>query len=113
MIFSISSTLDKAEKITEATFVGLNIWERQHIEEWVRANPEILGEDLLIPTIELGRFINSGDRLDTLALDRDGNWVVVELKRDAAAGYADLQAIRYAAMISSMTIEKLLPSYIA
>src|SRR5439155_26490753 len=91
----------------------LNIWERQHIEEWVRANPEILGEDLLVLTIEFDRFTNSSDRLDILALDRDGNLVVVELKRDAAAGYTDLQAIRYAAMVSSMTIEKLLPYYIA
>ena len=39
--------------------------------------------------------------------------VVVELKRDSVSGYADLQAIRYAAMVSSMTIDKVLPYYIA
>jgi hypothetical protein len=113
MIFSISAALNKAEKIQSGTFVGLNIWERQHIEEWVRENPEILGEDLLVLTIEFDRFVNSSDRLDLLALDRDGNLVVVELKRDSAAGYADLQAIRYAAMVSSMTIDKLIPYYTA
>ncbi len=113
MIFSISGALEKAEKIQSGTFVGLNIWERQHIEEWVRENPEILGEDLLVLTIEFDRFVNSSDRLDLLALDRDGNLVVVELKRDSAAGYADLQAIRYAAMVSSMTIDKLIPYYTA
>ncbi|MDR3555046.1 MAG: hypothetical protein P4L55_09860 [Syntrophobacteraceae bacterium] len=113
MIFSISSSLDKATKITESSFNGLNIWERQHIEEWVRTNPEMLGEDLLVVSIEFDRFINSSDRLDILALDRYGNLVVVELKRDSAAGYADLQAIRYAAMVSSMTIEVLIPYYIA
>lgn len=113
MIFSISHGLDKAQKISESTFAGLNIWERTHIEEWVRSNPEILGEDLLILSIEFDRFVNSSDRLDILALDRNGNLVVVELKRDSAAGLADLQAIRYAAMVSSMTIEKLLPYYIA
>jgi hypothetical protein len=113
MIFSISGTLDKAEKIQSGTFIELNIWERQHIEEWVRENPEILGEDLLVLTIEFDRFVNSSDRLDLLALDRDGNLVVVELKRDSAAGYADLQAIRYAAMVSSMTIDKLIPYYTA
>lgn len=113
MIFSISNGLDKAEKISEATFVGLNIWERTHIEEWVRSNPEILGEDLLVLTSEFDRFVNSADRLDILALDRNGNLVVIELKRDSAAGYADLQALRYAAMVSSMTIDKLLPYYIA
>jgi hypothetical protein len=113
MIFLISGTLDKADKIAAETFVGLNIWERQHIEEWVRGNPEILGEELLILTIEFDRFVNSSDRLDLLALDRAGNLVVVELKRDSASGYADLQAIRYAAMVSSMTIDKLLPYYLA
>jgi hypothetical protein len=113
MIFSISGALDKAEKIQSGTFIGLNIWERQHIEEWVRESPEILGEDLLVLTIEFDRFVNSSDRLDLLALDRDGNLVVVELKRDSAAGYADLQAIRYAAMVSSMTIDKLIPYYTA
>jgi len=113
MIFSISGELSKAEKIVADTFIGLNIWERQHVEEWVRANPEILGEDLLILSIEFDRFVNSNDRLDVLALDRDGYLVVVELKRDSAAGYADLQALRYAAMVSSMTIEKLIPYYIA
>lgn len=113
MIFSISSNLDKASKITETSFSGLNIWERQHIEEWVRTNPEMLGEDLLVVSIEFDRFSNSNDRLDVLALDRSGNLVVVELKRDSAAGYADLQAIRYAAMVSSMTVEVLIPYYIA
>jgi hypothetical protein len=113
MIFSISGTLDKADKISPSSFTGLNIWERRHIEEWIRGNPEILGEDLLILTIEFDSFINSSDRLDILALDRNGNLVIVELKRDLVSGYADLQAIRYAAMVSSMTIDKLLPYYIA
>ena len=113
MIFSISSGLDKVSKITESSFTDLNIWERQHIEEWIRTNPEMLGEDLLVVSTEFDRFTNSNDRLDVLALDRSGNLVVIELKRDSAAGYADLQAIRYAAMVSSMTIEILIPYYVS
>ena len=113
MIFSISKNLEKASKISESSFTGLNIWERQHIEEWVRTNPEMLGEDLLVVSIEFDRFSNSSDRLDVLALDRSGNLVVIELKRDSAAGYADLQAIRYAAMVSSMTVAVLIPYYIS
>ncbi|WP_457096836.1 hypothetical protein [Lysobacter sp. P5_B9] len=113
MIFSISPALDKATKVSANSFVGLSIWERTHIEEWVRSNPEILGEDLLVVSIEFDRFSASSDRLDLLAVDRQGNLVVVELKRDSAAGYADLQAIRYAAMVSSMTLDKLVPHYVA
>ncbi|WP_375170304.1 hypothetical protein [Marinobacter sp.] len=113
MIFSVSENLGEARKILPSSFTSLNIWERKHIEEWVRSNPELLGENLLIVSIEFDRFSNSNDRLDVLALDRSGNLVVIELKRDSAAGYADLQAIRYAAMVSSMTVEVLLPYYIA
>lgn len=113
MIFSISPDLDKATKVSANSFIGLSIWERTHIEEWVRSNPEILGEDLLVVSIEFDRFTASSDRLDILAVDRQGNLVVVELKRDSAAGYADLQAIRYAAMVSSMTLDKLVPYYVA
>ncbi len=113
MIFAIGSSLDRAEKISPRTLIELNIWERQHVEEWIRVNPEMLGKDLLILTVEFDRFVQSSDRLDLLALDRSGKLVVIELKRDSAAGYADLQAIRYAAMVSSMTVDKLLPYYVA
>jgi len=57
-------------------------------------------------SVEFDRFSNSSDRLDVLALDRSGNLVVIELKRDSAAGYAELQAIRYAAMVANMTWEQ-------
>ena len=113
MFFTISKDHKSISKIDSESFVNLNIWERQHIEEWVRKSPEILGEDLLIVSSEFDRFEGSKDRLDLLAIDRMGNLVVIELKRDSFAGYADLQAIRYAAMISAMTIDKLLPYYIS
>lgn len=45
----------------------------------------MLGEDLLVVSIEFDRFSNSSDRLDVLAMDRSGNLVVIELKRDSAA----------------------------
>lgn len=101
------------EKIDSGNFGSLNIWERSHIQEWIRKVPEILGEDLLIVSIEFDKFTNSNDRLDVLAIDTKGNLVVIELKRDGFAGYADLQAIRYAAMVSSMTLAKLIPYYIS
>ncbi len=113
MILSVQNGLKSFEKIEPTSFCELNIWERHHIQEWIRQAPEILGEELLVVSIEFDRFVNSHDRLDVLAIDRQGNIVVVELKRDAYAGYADLQAIRYAAMVSSLTIDNLLPYYIA
>lgn len=103
---NVSSNISKS-------FEELKIWERSHIQEWIRKSPTILGEELLILSIEFDKFQQSSDRLDILAMDKKGNLVVVELKRDSFAGYADLQAIRYAAMVSSMTINKILPYYLA
>ena len=108
MLFVVSEDLSNIEKIESQSFISLDVWERTHIQEWIRRYPEILGEDLLIVNMEFNRFEGSRDRLDLLALDRSGNLVVVELKRDSFAGYADLQSIRYAAMVSTMTIEQLL-----
>jgi RecB family endonuclease NucS len=113
MILAVKDGLKSFEKIESSSFVELNIWERHHIQEWIRQAPEILGEELLVVSIEFDRFVNSSDRLDVLAIDRQGNLVIIELKRDAFAGYADLQSIRYAAMVSSMTIDRLLPYYLA
>jgi len=113
MIFSISNDYGKIDKVSSGSFIGLNIWERQHIEEWISQSPEMLGEDLLVVSTEFDRFEGAKDRLDVLAIDRKGNLVVIEVKRDSFAGYADLQAVRYAAMVSTMTIEKLLPYYIS
>ncbi len=111
MIFVISDNLGEIERVESSSFVALNVWERTYIQEWVRRHPEILGGDLLIVSMEFDRFLGSRDRLDLLAVDRKGNLVVVELKRNPSADYADLQSIRYAAMISTMTIEQLLPYY--
>ena len=111
MILVVNKDLTSFEKVDAGSFAALNIWERQHVQEWIRQTPEILGEELLVVSIEFDRFDNSSDRLDVLAIDRSGNLVVVELKRNSFAGYADLQSIRYAAMVSSMTIQKLLPYY--
>jgi hypothetical protein len=99
-------------KVQAGKFTEFSIWERVHIQEWIRQAPEILGEDLLIVSMEFDRFKQSADRLDLLALDRRGNLVVVELKRDGLASYADLQALRYAAMVSAMTVERLLPYFV-
>ncbi len=113
MIYSISKDKHSIAAVQASTFKNLDIWERRDIQEWVRKCPQILGENLLILSIEFDRFSNSNDRLDILALDTEGNLVVIELKRDSAAGLADLQAIRYAAMVSSMTIDMVIPYFIA
>ena len=69
------------------------------LEDWIMADPSILGEPLLL----LGRQVaipDIGDKLDILALDPQGNAVVVELKRGKLTDPADMQALRYASYVS-------------
>ena len=74
----------------------------EHLENWIMANPAVIGEPLLI----LGRQVmipNIRDRIDVLALDPQGNSVVIELKRGQLADPVDMQALRYASYISKWT----------
>ncbi|WP_186293717.1 hypothetical protein [Shewanella xiamenensis] len=41
-----------------------------------------------------------------MAIDRNANLVVIELKRDDTGAHMELQALRYAAMIANMTFDK-------
>jgi len=69
LIFSVGENLKEIEQIDAGSFTSFSIWERTHIQEWIRTNPKILGEELLIVSMEFDRFVNSSDRLDLLALD--------------------------------------------
>lgn len=91
---------------TPATFRDLHLYERGDLQRLLRAQPEALGEPLLIVSEEFGSWEDSRRRLDLLALDQLGNLVVIELKRTEDGGHMELQALRYAAMVSSMTFDE-------
>jgi hypothetical protein len=90
-----------AERISLAD-AGLR--EREHLQEWVLAHPEIIGPGVMIVTFEFDKWSSASgeqkDRLDVLGLGQDGRIVVAELKRGRAPDTVDMQAIKYAAMAS-------------
>lgn len=63
--------------------------------------------DILIVAKELSPWKNINCRIDLLGIDKAANLVVIELKRTEDGGHMELQAIRYAAMISALTFEEL------
>jgi hypothetical protein len=63
--------------------------------------PELVGEDLLVLGRQLREFEEDVDRLDVLAVDRDGELVLVELKVSTDFRVTDLQALAYAGAYAS------------
>lgn len=106
MIFLIDKNKELKKIIEEVNFSNLGILERTHMEEWISKSPEILGEELLTITTEYDKFDKTNKRLDILAIDKKGKLVVIELKRDVAEAFVDLQAIHYAAYCSTLTLDQ-------
>ena len=99
-MFRINPDNRESEKITEVEFSRLGLQERRDIQEWIVANPGILGDDLLIIGKEFSGFDLTNERLDLLAVDEDGKLVIIELKRDDTGADAHWQAIKYASYFS-------------
>ncbi|MGH3906220.1 MAG: DUF5655 domain-containing protein [Pseudonocardiaceae bacterium] len=110
MVFTVSGATATAARPIGLADAGFK--ERQHLQEWVIAHPEVLGADVKIVAFEFGRWAaNSGalerDRLDVLALDSVGRLIVAELKRDKAPDTIEMQALKYAALVSRFTRDHL------
>lgn len=99
-LFRINSENRQSDRVEEVDFARLGLRERQDIQEWIAANPEILGDDLLIVDKEFSGFEGINERLDLLAVDADGRLVIIELKRDDTGADAHWQAIKYASYLS-------------
>jgi len=116
-------SLSTPDKMEELTLQALGVTEAV-LEEFVRKNIGLLfpeGETLLV----VGQQIRNqqGGRSDLVAVDGDGNIVLIELKRDAADMAArkeafEFQAIRYAANYALLAntedlVNQLFASYVS
>jgi hypothetical protein len=98
-------------QVSKTTFAAEAILERRHLQAAVRDRIEVLGDDLLVVAEEFGEFEDTHRRIDLLCVDRSARLVVVELKRTEDGGHMELQALRYAAMVSVMTFDELVSTY--
>ena len=107
-LFRVDPDSKESVKVDEVDFSHLGLLERQDIQEWIVANPEILGDDLLIIAKEFSDFDRTSERLDLLAIDRDGKLAIIELKRDHSGVDTHWQAIKYASYLRRATHEDIL-----
>ncbi len=99
-------TPDAFQPLSQASFANLKVRERDDLQRLLRTQIDVLGDDLYVLTEEFGDWDESRRRIDLLAMDRQANLVVIELKRTHDGGHMEPQAIRYASMVSAMTFER-------
>lgn len=92
--------------IEEASFSEAKVMERGDLQRILRNQIAVLGQELYVLAEEFGDWEDSKRRIDLLAIDREANLVVIELKRTTDGGHMELQAVRYASMVSTMTFEQ-------
>lgn len=110
-MYIVNKDTKETSKIDETTFKTYGLKERKDIQEWIANNPSILGEELLIIQKEFDGFNNTNERLDLLALDKEGNIVVIENKLDDSGKDVVWQAMKYAGYCSSLKKENVKDIY--
>jgi hypothetical protein len=85
------------------------------LEDWLESNPDGIIEDESILVIGRQVLTNLGGFIDLVGLDRKGNVIVVELKRNRTPRDALAQALEYASFIERLDmsqLESILRSYL-
>lgn len=110
-MFRIDHEKNAIEKIERQTFSGLAFTERDHLQEWIAKLPDCLGEDLLIIQKEFSGFDETRERLDLLALDKNGQLVIIENKLDDSGRDVVWQALKYASYCAALSRTKIVDVY--
>ncbi|MFT5307265.1 MAG: hypothetical protein ACJAYO_002067 [Thalassolituus oleivorans] len=110
-MFKIDSTTNRITPLQARKFGDLNFTERNHLQEWLANMPEALGEELLVIQKEFDGFDDTRERLDLLALDKDGNLVIIENKLDDTGRDVVWQTLKYASYCSSLSKLQIIEIY--
>jgi hypothetical protein len=101
-------SLNEAEAVT---YGAAGVLERADLQRLLRSQIQTISPDTMVICDEFGDWEDSRRRIDLLCLDKDANLIVIELKRTETGGHMELQAIRYAAMVSTMTFEQVVEAH--
>ena len=110
-MFKIDTATNRISRIESKRFGDMGFREREHLQEWLAYQPDALGEELLIIQKEFDGFDDTRERLDLLALDKEGNLVVIENKLDDTGRDVMWQALKYASYCSNLTKSQLVDIY--
>src|SRR5579872_1588260 len=88
-----------AKAVDDSQFASEHL--ESELEKWIVECPDMLGDDVLI--IASQKDVPGVGRLDLLAIQRTGELVIVELKRDMDRREAVAQALDYASWLDSLS----------
>ncbi|MCF7999622.1 MAG: hypothetical protein K9L25_11330 [Methylovulum sp.] len=94
---------NEINEVAVTTFNNEKILERKHLQAALKNKIEVIAPNCMIISEEFSEWPDSQRRIDLLAIDKSANIVVIELKRTETGELMELQAIRYAAMVSTLT----------
>jgi len=110
-MFRIETAKNEIAPLQIRSFADLGFKERSHLQEWIAKKPSCLGEELLIIQKEFSGFSDTQERLDLLALDKQGSLVIIENKLDDTGRDVTWQALKYASYCSGLSKENILKVY--
>jgi len=114
-MYQINKATNNITRLEQKKFSELGFREREHLQEWIAKNPDVLGEELLIIQKEFNGFNDTNERLDLLAVDKDANLVIIENKLDDTGRDVTWQVLKYTSYCSTLStsqIVKMFQSYL-
>ncbi len=99
------TTLYHAKNGQLVPVVRTRLANEDQLQGWIAANPRLIGLDILV----IGREVSTefGARVDVLGMDRDGNTVVIECKRDRTPRDIIAQILDYASWIAHLSTRQI------
>jgi hypothetical protein len=91
--------------VQETNFNLAGIQERRDLQRLLREHIEVISPNTLVISEEFDEWEDARRRIDLLGVDKDANLVAIELKRTDDGGFMELQCIRYASMVSTLTFD--------
>lgn len=98
-------------EVNRTDFSTEGIREREDLQAALRDKVDVISPETLIISEEFSEWSEGARRIDLLGIDKQARLVVIELKRDDSGSHMELQAIRYAAMISTLTFKRAIDIY--